>query len=253
MLFSWSHVAFINGAILLHPSPPLSGLPDTFLSLLQPMEITQYHKSCNYLSICGEEEPQIPTTLCSTTNPAILDGIPLSKCPVAYDKLTNEEDAQSPSPQLISVEVGKLKRIFRLPSPNSDCPEWYPIVQLGLGLTVLLFFVDIGILSWGYRNFNVSDTLPVVNQGTCLKTSKIMEVVEIAVNIPSTLLHAASNNCSQLLMSPTRSEVDKAYDKGAWVHIRVGGFHNLRWVAWRTVCISCVLWLSSNSLHLMYL
>lgn len=77
--------------------------------------------------------------------------------------------------------------------------------------------------------------------------SKILK----AINILSTLLLAASNNCAQLLISPTRTEIDKAHEQGVWLHVGIASARNLKWIGkWRIV-MWAVLFASSIPLHLL--
>ncbi|KAH7310596.1 hypothetical protein B0I35DRAFT_412089 [Stachybotrys elegans] len=75
---------------------------------------------------------------------------------------------------------------------------------------------------------------------------------ELAINIMSTLLLGASNNCAQLLSAPTRQDIDKAHSRGRWLDIGVGSVRNLRYIpVWRGF-LWLILLLSSIPLHLAY-
>lgn len=91
-------------------------------------------------------------------------------------------------------------------------------------------------------------------QGDCKLVARYNTVVHLGINIVSTLLLGASNYCAQLLVAPTRFEVDRAHEKRDWLDIGVPSFRNLwkrriarkRKVTWTLLMISSVL------LHLIW-
>lgn len=73
----------------------------------------------------------------------------------------------------------------------------------------------------------------------------------LVINILSTVLLAASNNCAQLITSPTRTAVDKAHGTGKWLGIGVPSIRNLRvFKKWEAICW-VLLYLSAAALHLL--
>ena len=76
--------------------------------------------------------------------------------------------------------------------------------------------------------------------------------VHILINILSTVLLGASNVAMQCLAAPTRAELDKAHEKGTWMHIGVFGLRNVRFMSWGRILLCVVLALSSVPLHLVY-
>lgn len=75
---------------------------------------------------------------------------------------------------------------------------------------------------------------------------------DLAINILSSLLLGASNNCAQLLSSPTRHDIDKAHAKGKWLDIGVPSVRNLGHISGWRVLLWALLFLSSIPLHLVY-
>jgi hypothetical protein len=130
-------------------------------------------------------------------------------------------------------------------------PAWFMTVSAGLALAFIILGTNIGILIWVHIHFDVLDNIAVVFTGACSKTTNVTGYAELAINIVyvklrtyppalnwplpvniltqnsrSTLLLAASNNCSQLLIAPTRPDVDKAHAEGRWLHIGVASLKN---------------------------
>jgi len=75
--------------------------------------------------------------------------------------------------------------------------------------------------------------------------------VDLLINILSTLLLGASNNCTQLLVAPTRKDIGDAHAAGRYLDVGVSSVRNFmavsRWRKW--LCVG--LFLSSIPLHLL--
>lgn len=56
----------------------------------------------------------------------------------------------------------------------------------------------------------------------------------------------------QLLVSPTRREVDQAHSNKSWVDIGVPSVRNLRFISFKRVVLWSLLALSSIPLHLLW-
>ena len=88
--------------------------------------------------------------------------------------------------------------------------------------------------------------------GSCETTKTATLWAGLAINILSTLLLSASNNCAQLLSAPTRRDVDRAHAKSSWMDVGVQSLRNLTKVPRWRVCIWLLLYISSVPLHLLY-
>ncbi|KAM3413677.1 hypothetical protein BST61_g10370 [Cercospora zeina] len=88
--------------------------------------------------------------------------------------------------------------------------------------------------------------------GNVTERRKITIWVDLAINVLSTLLLAASNNCAQILSSPTRAEIGSAHSRKKWLDIGVPSVRNLATIPlWRT-CLWILLFTSSIPLHFVY-
>jgi hypothetical protein len=76
-------------------------------------------------------------------------------------------------------------------------------------------------------------------------------ISHLAINIFGTLLFSASNNCAQLLSSPTIKDIAVMHKEGKWMDIGVSSLRNLRYIPTWRAALWAVLMLSSMPLHLL--
>ena len=100
---------------------------------------------------------------------------------------------------------------------------------------------------WG-----IEPDINTLSRGSCSKMSNINTGVHVVINVLSTLLLGASNLCMQLLVAPTRSEIDKAHARFKWLNIGVPSIKNLRYIDRHRVRICLLLAISSLPLHFLY-
>lgn len=93
---------------------------------------------------------------------------------------------------------------------------------------------------------------PPIFQGDCSLADTLGTVLHALINALSTGLLAASNVCMQMLLSPTRSEIDRAHERRSWLHIGYSSFGNFRYVAVGRRVAWVLLAVSSVPLHLLY-
>ena len=93
------------------------------------------------------------------------------------------------------------------------------------------------------------DGTVVLYRGDCTTVKRLDALLHVFINALSTLLFSASNLCMQLLVAPTREEVDKAHQKHRWLDIGVPSWRNLRHISKRRFFLAIVLGLSSIPLH----
>ena len=84
-------------------------------------------------------------------------------------------------------------------------------------------------------------------------TSAMNTAIHVAVNIISTALLACSNLCMQLLVAPTREDVDRAHARASPVSLDIGipSFSNLRFISYKRALLWVLLGLASLPLHLL--
>ncbi|KAF2442490.1 hypothetical protein P171DRAFT_365159 [Karstenula rhodostoma CBS 690.94] len=84
------------------------------------------------------------------------------------------------------------------------------------------------------------------------KLSRLSTLIHVLINALSTILLAASNFTMQVISSPTRDDLDKAYKSGEWFDVGVLSIRNLKQIPRRRLAICIVLGLSPIPLHLFY-
>lgn len=87
--------------------------------------------------------------------------------------------------------------------------------------------------------------------GDCGKTRRISAGAHVVINILSTLLLATSNACMQSLNAPTRSEIDKAHERGIWLDIGTQSLRNFRYLPFKRGILYLMLGASSIPLHML--
>ncbi|KAK0262716.1 hypothetical protein LTR35_017683 [Friedmanniomyces endolithicus] len=129
---------------------------------------------------------------------------------------------------------------------------WRKTISLGIFAGSVVLTINVTVLGWISARHAFSITGATVFTGSCNLSETIITVIELLINVLSTLLLGASNTCAQLLSAPTRQEVDRAHAEGKWLDIGVPGVRNLFSIkSWR-VKLWILLFASSITLHLMY-
>ena len=102
--------------------------------------------------------------------------------------------------------------------------------------------------------YGISNDFVDIYRGQCNLVTKYNMLIHIGINVVSTLLLSAGNYCAQLLVAPTRSEVDKAHERGDWLDIGVPSLRNLRKrrIARKRKATWALLMISSVLLHLVW-
>jgi hypothetical protein len=111
-------------------------------------------------------------------------------------------------------------------------------------IVLLTNFVGTLVLAKAYKESSIY-------RGDCNRTSAISTGIHVLINILASLLLGASNLCMQLLVAPTRSEIDKAHRKQIWLDIGIPSLRNLPHIARRRRVIWWILGISSLPLHFL--
>lgn len=117
-------------------------------------------------------------------------------------------------------------------------------------LAAMVFGLNVGLASWANAKYQ-SGGIGTLYMGDCTTVKRINQWSHLAINILSTLLLGSSNYCMQLLVAPTRFEVQEAHRKSVWLDIGTPSVKNLQWISWKSVLTWCSLGLSSAFLHLL--
>ena len=110
---------------------------------------------------------------------------------------------------------------------------------------VLLFnFVATVVLPLKFRD-------DVIFRGNCDQVSRVNSYLHVAINLLATLLLSASNLGMQLLVAPTRKELDVAHSNKLFLDIGVPSFTNLRHISWKRAILWLLLTGTSLPLHFL--
>lgn len=126
------------------------------------------------------------------------------------------------------------------------------LVLLGVSTSVFIFNALVAaraLHEYGFSS-NINNLLGN-DDTTCDQVKEYNKWLHFAINALSTTLLGSSNYCAQLLVAPTRADVNKAHPEKRWFDIGVQSWNNLfridrtRRVLWFSLMIS------SGLLHLM--
>jgi hypothetical protein len=139
-------------------------------------------------------------------------------------------------------------RTFSAWKSRRDVLLW---INLTFAFSVFVTNLVFTILLW--KNYGQSkDGTVNISDGECAHIRHLDSSLHILINFLSTILLSASNLCLQLLLAPTRDEVDAAHGKRRWLDIGVPSFQNL----WNLPRSCQVVWMllacSSIPIHFMY-
>lgn len=119
-----------------------------------------------------------------------------------------------------------------------------------ISVLVLILNLTFTIAAWRELGTTVNG-FRTIYEGNCDNARRLNSILHLVINALSTLLLGSSNFCMQLLIAPTRKEVDHAHTQGTWMDIGIPSIRNF----WRVKLQRQVGWLllalSSGTLHLL--
>jgi hypothetical protein len=127
------------------------------------------------------------------------------------------------------------------------------MIQL-VSILVLIINLSITVFAMSKRNTeqqNFVDVIPPNGKWSCDQVRQYNRWMHFGINALSITLLGASNYCAQLLVAPTRSEVNKAHRNRTWLDIGVQSTRNLRKTNVRRRYLWILLMLTSGLLHLL--
>lgn len=115
-------------------------------------------------------------------------------------------------------------------------------------LTILLF---LSVFKLGSGSSSFSGTSRLFS-GECSQASRLTIFLHLAINIIASIILASSNFFMQVLVAPTRKDVDKAHARGRWLEIGVQSWRNIRFVPITNTIFWLMLAFSTIPLHLIF-
>ncbi|GAM91408.1 hypothetical protein ANO11243_094580 [Dothideomycetidae sp. 11243] len=130
---------------------------------------------------------------------------------------------------------------------------WRKGVCTGIATTALVLLLNIAILGYTRAHYGSdSSGTSLLTSGDCSKVNRVKVGIHLVINILATALLSASNYTMQVLISPTRKEVDKAHARRKWLDIGLPSPRNVSAISKRRLLLWIGLALSSVPLHLVY-
>lgn len=161
-----------------------------------------------------------------------------SKEASSYEAVADEEAAsQSKSSQ--SAPWTRLSQKFT---------GWKGGVVLNALIIGAIFIINTIILIWALSRREDDD---VIYHGNCELTSRWTMIAHGAINIFGSVALSASNYAMQVLVAPTREEVDKAHQQKRWVRIGTQTLTNFGFISAKRLLLWVLLAMSSVPFHLM--
>ncbi|KAK8055063.1 hypothetical protein PG993_000290 [Apiospora rasikravindrae] len=99
---------------------------------------------------------------------------------------------------------------------------------------------------------DINNQVVTFYQGDCATARTFSLVLRLVVNILATVLLACANYCMQILVSPTRGEIDLVHRKKRWLWIGVPNLTNLPYVGLNRAAICLLLVVGTLPLHLLW-
>ncbi len=115
----------------------------------------------------------------------------------------------------------------------------------------IVLIVNLSWLFYARSHYGITDGFGTIQQGECSEVKHLSTWYHLLINIMSTLLLTGSNAFMAAYSCPSRQEVDKAHQKGRFLHVGGLSFGNLRGIAKRKGLVVLVLAISSVPFHLL--
>ncbi|PVI04891.1 hypothetical protein DM02DRAFT_725568 [Periconia macrospinosa] len=186
-----------------------------------------------------------------------------------YTDVVELQESQKNSLEALVADEGSKSPNERLkPSPRFGSillfKTWFPEVNpydprehLPWIVSAAVFVLNICLTAYAFtqRRGDGRSFVDILQPGkgwTCDTVRLYNRWLHFAINALSTILLSASNYCSQLLVAPTRRDVDEAHSHKVWLDIGVQSIRNLRRVDSRRKGLWGCLMISSGLLHLFW-
>ena len=116
-------------------------------------------------------------------------------------------------------------------------------------LLTILLFLSVFKLGSGSSSFSGTSLL---FSGECSQASRLTTLLHLAINIIASIILASSNFFMQVLVAPTRKDVDKAHARGRWLEIGVQSWRNIRFLPAANTIFWLILAFTTIPLHLIF-
>jgi hypothetical protein len=122
---------------------------------------------------------------------------------------------------------------------------WRIVVIINTIFVSLVLLVYVAFLVWIYVNLQIRNGVAEVFSGVFPEASRVVTYAHFVTSAFAVLLFAVGTHAAQLLLSPTRAEVENAHARDRWLHIGVGGLRNMKWIHKRRLIRAVLLLMTS--------
>ncbi|KAF9883636.1 hypothetical protein FE257_003108 [Aspergillus nanangensis] len=168
-------------------------------------------------------------------------------------ELVNHAD---PAKSLLSAETSLEYHETDKQEPTH--PHWIPSIYLCAKISAavlvlnLIFIAVAAGLASRYPENELFASSAVIYRGSCTVARRSGIVLHLMINVLSTATLAASSNCMQTLVAPTRREVDQAHSRRKWLAIGESSLRSLLVIPKSRLAIWLVLVITATPFHLLY-
>ncbi|OJD36760.1 uncharacterized protein BKCO1_9000190 [Diplodia corticola] len=212
-----------------------------------------------------EEGPAIEMNAIAYDSPtADLDTSPLASQPVAHhDSISNHSENErlldnDTLPRYAQTKF--LSRYIPEADPNHERAQTFRVkmakrsmmlyIQQGLAYTVVL--ANISFTIWAFAEHRPVRGIGTLMTGDCTVISRLNAGLHLLLNIVSSLFLGAGNYCMQILVAPSRAEIDAAHRKSNALDVGIPSFHNFRAIARARASLWLGIGITATALHLFW-
>ncbi|KAH7025135.1 uncharacterized protein B0I36DRAFT_295925 [Microdochium trichocladiopsis] len=124
-------------------------------------------------------------------------------------------------------------------------------IQLSIAGFVLV--LNLGLLLWLLKFYPVDARgIGTFVFGNCQDLNLLNGAAHAVLNIVSSLFLASGNYCMQILVAPSRVEIDKAEKQGRSLEVGVPSIKNLQYIGWDRTMLWLLIGAMSTLLHLFW-
>jgi hypothetical protein len=125
------------------------------------------------------------------------------------------------------------------------------MLMLQATLSMTFAVTALAVMIWAVIHYPVEGDTGTIYTGSCQMVHYIDGLSHVVLNIVSTLFLGAGNYCMQVLVAPSRKDVDKAHKNGISMDV---GIHSIRNI-WRMSYLKRTMWIflgtTSTTMHLL--
>ncbi|KAK2055805.1 hypothetical protein LY76DRAFT_607434 [Colletotrichum caudatum] len=127
------------------------------------------------------------------------------------------------------------------------------MLTIQLGIAVFVFVLNLSVLLWLLQNYPVDGRgIGTFAFGKCQDLNFVNGAAHAVLNVLSSLFLASGNYCMQILVAPSRAEIDKARERGRSLEVGVPSIRNLRYIGLDRMLLWLSIGIMSTLLHLIW-